>query len=96
MVNGSFRVTHNNLNSEKKKLCVSAGLSEILLKFQMGFKVADAIYWNQDSISTTDMNPVTAKMKAKKTAYGLRHEIFASWGAAENKPAYIKALSINL
>jgi outer membrane protein len=67
-----LEVTFNNLVSEKEKVQRLIGLSETLLKFQMGYKVTDAITLS-DSLSVNDQNPVTIA-ENQKTTYSLRPE----------------------
>jgi outer membrane protein TolC len=67
-----LEVTYNNLISEKEKISRLAGLTETVLKFQMGYKVADPIALT-DSISSTDLNPITVN-ESQKTVYSLRPE----------------------
>jgi outer membrane protein len=67
-----LEVAFNNLNTEKTNVNRLIGLSETVLKFQMGFKIADQITLT-DSLSSADKNPITIN-ENQKTAYSLRPE----------------------
>ena len=67
-----LEVAYNNLISEKEKVQRLIGLSEVLLKFQMGYKVVDAITLT-DSLSVADQASLTLT-ENQKTNYSLRPE----------------------
>jgi len=67
-----LEVAYNNLLVEKDKLNRLVGISETLLKFQMGYKVTDNISLT-DSLASADKNPVTIT-ENQKTEYSLRPE----------------------
>jgi outer membrane protein len=67
-----LEVAFNNLNAEKEKVTRLVGISETLLKFQMGYKISESITL-LDSLSSDE----TATMEIteqQKTAYGARPE----------------------
>lgn len=64
-------VAYNNLLTEKDKVSKMIGLSETLLKFQMGYKVSEKIILS-DSLASPDLN--TLEIKEQKTVYSLRPE----------------------
>lgn len=67
-----LEVTFNNLTVEKEKVERLIGISETLLKFQMGYKITDKITLS-DSLTTTDQNPITIQ-ENQKTNYSQRAE----------------------
>ena len=67
-----LEVTFNNLNAEKEKVSRLVGISETLLKFQMGYKVNESIVL-LDSIKGMQ-EPSAALNEAGKTSYAARAE----------------------
>lgn len=67
-----LEVAYNNLASEKEKITRLIGLSEVVLKFQMGYNVSEAIVLT-DSISEVDVNPISVNSN-QKIVYSLRPE----------------------
>ena len=67
-----LEVTYNNLVAEKEKVLRLVGLSEVLLKFQMGYKISDAITLT-DSLSLSDKQELNVA-ENQKTNYSMRPE----------------------
>jgi outer membrane protein TolC len=67
-----LEVAYNNLITEKDKVVRLMGISETLLKFQMGYKVNEAILLT-DSLSASNNNVITIT-ENQKTEYSLRPE----------------------
>ena len=67
-----LEVTYNNLVAEKEKVMRLVGLSEVLLKFQMGYKIAEPITLT-DSLSSADQSALTIA-ENQKANYSLRPE----------------------
>lgn len=67
-----LEVAYNNLVTEKEKVNRLVGISETLLKFQMGYKVSDDIKL-ADSLSTTNQGTIAIE-ENQKMVYNLRPE----------------------
>ncbi|MBC7862120.1 MAG: TolC family protein [Bacteroidia bacterium] len=68
-----LEVTYNNLVTEKEKVTKLIGLSETVLKFQMGFKISDAIIIT-DSLNTADQAPLSIAAASQSINFAQRPE----------------------